>query len=327
MARKHTKKTRTSNPNGLFNRERWENFYFNQLANVVWQMFEWKNLPKTINPIFLERQLHDIGCIAFYDDPILGKMAVTGAWTELSPYQEPLNFQAAMWRYTERFPLRTFLTPDEEAIRDNMGIFCPNMQGGFLGINSTSSSSSAIRIYAAMLAEIRMTYLVALQNLKMPFIIETDDDNLLSARNLINQVQQNEPAIFVNKNGHMDLGFKIHMAQHPAGYEALDKLILSHKETLNEFLTFFGINNFGTNKKERLITSEVSANSEFIRHSLNKFLFPRQMTADVLNTIWGTNIEVNLRSDIELLIEAELGILDPSTNDISLNSSGGEENG
>lgn len=320
---KETSKSRTDFQNTLFNKERWRSHYFTALANIVWSMFEWENLPHTINPFFIEKQLHTLGHVAFYDDPILGKMVVSGAFTNLNPYHEPLDFHAAMVGYNREFMLRTHLTPDADARELNMGVLVSNMQGATLGANVFASSQNAIDLFSHMLAENKITMLVAQNHLKMPFVIETDKDNELSARNLINKVQKNDAAIFINKAGLMDLNFKVHQTGSAHSIQALDKLNIARVEIINEFLTFFGINNFATQKKERVITNEVASNNEFITHSLNKFLFPRQHAADIVNRLWGTDIKVKLRDNIEVIIQAELGLAPDEKDGIS-NSEGRE---
>ena len=54
----------------------WFKFYQRSLRNLVYQMFEWKGLPETINPMFTEKTLHRNGLIAFYDDPRFKEMSI-----------------------------------------------------------------------------------------------------------------------------------------------------------------------------------------------------------------------------------------------------------
>lgn len=293
--------SKLNKPNYLYNKERWFSHYHSSLRNIVWQMFEWKGLPKTINPLYLERMLHTDGHVAFYDDPVLGKMVCAGAYVNLSPYQEPLEFQAAMWRYNKAFPLWINLMSDEVAKELNVGFYCPNMFEGM------RSSNNALTLFAGMLAENKMTYLISLNHLKVPFIVETTSEQELTAKNIINSIQENDVAIFVNKNTFQDTAIRVHQTGTGSGTQiSIDKINLSRIDIMNEFLSYFGINNFSTSKKERVITNEVSANKEYIAHSLNKFLYPRQRIAEVMSRIWGINVTVDLRENIEEIIQTEL---------------------
>lgn len=346
------KKSMIDQQNFTFDLQQWYALYYNQLCNIVFQMFEWRNLPDTIDPRFLERTLHEIGYIAFYDDEDFGKMCVRGAFQNISMYQEPIDYQSSMLGYNKSFGLYTAieikkLIDNQDSIDDyfnnivrmtdqgsnmnfgtytnyinergRLGVFCANMFG-FLGGNniatpdfglsfspSSASSIIAINLFAMMLAENKITTLIAQNNLKLPFIIQTTEQNQLSAKNMINDLIQNKTAIFIDKDM-MDDTFRVHPTGVANATEVLTNLNIARREIINEFLLYFGINNFGTDKKERLVTDEVRSNKESITHNLNKFLAPRQEACRIMNKLWNSNIEVGLRESIYTIIDSELGL-------------------
>lgn len=313
--------------NRLFSQESWYSFYFNQLSNIVYQIFEWENLPKTIEPRFLERFLHSDGHVAFWEHPLVGKMVFSGSFTEISPYQEPLRFQSNILSTLSHFnqvnfPLHTYIDNIEESRIENKGIFCSNMfshlggsQGLFsLGDNSLNITSSlnAIDRYSLLLAENKLTYLVASQNLKMPFVVHTTKENELTARNFIKNIQQNKATIFIDKELSLDSGLMIHQTL-PAGYvNIIEKLEFQRKNYLQECLNYFGIYSFSSDKKERLVSGETKGSVEETNHNLNKFLEPRKQCAELLNQLWNLDgdakISVKVRSNINQLIASEFGI-------------------
>ena len=63
-------------------------------------------------------------------------------------------------------------------------------------------------------------------------------------------------------------------------------------------MTFLGINNANTEKRERLITDEVEANNEHIDLSAECMLKARQRAAEQINELFGTNITVKLRREV-----------------------------
>ena len=67
----------------------------------------------------------------------------------------------------------------------------------------------------------------------------------------------------------------------------------------NEALTFLGINNANTEKRERLITDEVEANDAHIELSAECMLKARENAIEEINRIFGTNIKVSLRKEIK----------------------------
>ena len=63
----------------------------------------------------------------------------------------------------------------------------------------------------------------------------------------------------------------------------------------NEALTFLGINNANTEKRERLITNEVDANNVHIDLSAECFLKAREKACEQINRVFGTEISVTMR--------------------------------
>ena len=118
------------------------------------------------------------------------------------------------------------------------------------------------------------------------------------------QYSGNMPVIYANKN--FDISSKLNVLKTEAPY-IVDKLD-NHKDKLwNDCMTFLGINNANTAKRERLISSEVEANDQLINYYLNCFYKTRRKACDILNEKFGTNVEVVLNKDIlELLAETTI---------------------
>lgn len=66
---------------------------------------------------------------------------------------------------------------------------------------------------------------------------------------------------------------------------------------LSEFLTQYGINTVGVDKKERVLKSEAEANNQVTMASLNAFLEPRRMGIELLNQRFGKQAEVHLNTN------------------------------
>ena len=76
---------------------------------------------------------------------------------------------------------------------------------------------------------------------------------------------------------------------------------------MNEALTFLGINNANTDKKERLITDEVRANDEQLYIARQIMLNARKQACDEINKMFGLNIDVEFRGEEErqqMMLEA-----------------------
>lgn len=271
----------------------WFSFYRRSLTTLVTQMFEWKGLPETVNPEFLEQNLHSRGFIAFYDDERYKKMCVTGSPTYLNPYGQPISYKSAMYMYTKEFELYNYLMPMQKAIETNVGVLCKNQIDGYI------SSEQAIFLYSALLAENKQTKLISQNALKIPYVFKGKPEQVLTIKNIFEKIQANEPVIIEDEDESLLDKFDILNTNAPFH---LDKLNADRSEIYNEFLTYFGINNVNIQKKERLVTSEANSNDELILHNLNKFLAPRKETARILSELWGMSITVDLRDNLQTKI-------------------------
>ena len=113
----------------------------------------------------------------------------------------------------------------------------------------------------------------------------------------------------------MDLGKKFNVLNTDAPY-LLDKLTLYKHEIWNECMTFLGINNANTDKKQVVLTPEIESNNDLINFYLNCFYEPRKRAIDLLNEKFGLDIKVDInRSSAE-----EFGLL---TNDIGVEDNNG----
>lgn len=273
--------------------DQWFSFYQEWLFSLVIQMFEWKGLPPTIDPLFLERTLHTTGLVAFYNDKDLKHMALKGTPIGINVYNNPITFQTAMVGYNKQFSLYNYTIPIDEAREDNLGVLAKNQVSSLTGV--TVASMSAIANFASLLAENKQTKLITQNALKIPYIIETDEEELLTFKNILYQIEANEPAIFVNKEQDIMERLKVHQTNAPY---YLDKLEQDRMDIYNEFLTYFGVNNVNIQKKERLITSEANSNDELILHNRNKFLQPRKETARILSELWERDITVDINEEV-----------------------------
>lgn len=270
--------------------DNWFLFYRRNLETLLWQMFEWKGLPETINPFFLERVLHTQGQIAFYDDAMLGKIAVQGTPMYLNPYGEPIDYKGAMYNYTKSFTLKTYLDSMEQAKKDNLGILCHNQLGQMV------SSQQSVIVYAGLLADNKQTKLIAQNTLKIPYVFKGTEAQSLMFKNIFERIQANDPMFIFDKENDPLEDFEILNTNAPY---ILDKLEVDRMTIYNEFLTEFGINNLNINKKERTNLSEVNANNELILHNRNRFLAPRKEVARILSEMWGLHITVDIREDVQ----------------------------
>ncbi|QHJ75886.1 connector protein [Bacillus phage SRT01hs] len=266
----------------------WFYTYQRYLFSLAYQMFEWSGLPKTVDPVFLEKQLHQRGFVAFYKDEMLGYLGVQGTLSgQVNLYNQPNYFTASAPTYQKSFPLYWY-DLGEEFREEGQGIVIYNNL-------EKLPTLDILNLYAMNLAELKETIYVNQNAQKTPVLIKGGDNTLFSLKQIYNKYEGNEPVIIADRKINTD---DIEVLRTDAPYVA-DKLTMLFKDQWNEAMTFLGLSNANTDKKERLIQSEVESNNDQIQGSANIYLATRQEAAKMINEYYGLNVSVRLRKDVE----------------------------
>jgi hypothetical protein len=273
------KKGRKSQTEAFLQNQRTYLQYVNRLTELSISMYDWKNLPDTIDARFLELALFNDGMAVFFKDEVMGylglQVMIGGA---LDVYRIPITRTAfAQNGYQMKLD------------QSNSVIIFNNM----LHTNSILD----VQEMSKRLYEIQRTIDVNVIQQKTPKIITCTENQRLVMKNLYAQYMGNEPFIFGDKN--LDLsGIKTLDTTSP--YVA-DKLYELKTQYWNEALTYLGISNVNTVKKERMITDEVQRNLGGTIASRYSRLFMRQQACEQINKMFGLNISVDYREDMQVL--------------------------
>ena len=252
--------------------------YYNRLMLLARSVFKWENLPNNMDERWIENSLFHEGKCVFYNDETRGLMvAQCTADGSLNNYGDPTN-----------------ITPygiDIENKSLTPGVDCVLIRNN----DEMIPTSETLKLFAFRLADISRTIDVNVNAQKTPVLILTTEKGRLTLKNIYTQWNGNEPVIYGDKLLDPEQ-FKALRTDAPIVFPQLQV----EKQTLwNECLTFLGINNANTEKRERLITDEVEANNDHIDLSGECFLKARQMAADAINEIFGTDIKVSFRKEGE----------------------------
>lgn len=261
--------------------------YYMHLAELAMSMFEWKNLPPTVDARFLELTLFEDGQIVFFKDEELGYLclqcAVNGGF---NVYRIPTNRRAyAVNGYQKN------LTENDSVIIYN----------NFLRTNSMLD----VRNFAERLYNIDRAIDVNINAQKTPILIKCDEQQRLTMLNTYQQYDGNQPVIFGDKALNTN-AFQVLNTGAPL---VADKLYTLKTQLWNECLTYLGISNINVQKKERLITDEVTRNQGGTIASRYARLESRRQACDQINRMFGLNIECNYREDYrDITLDVEYGI-------------------
>lgn len=272
--------------------------YLRRLQELAVNTFEWRGLPSTVDPRFLEMVLFSTGMALFFHDDIadryLATMTMIGG--RLDVYQVPM-FRTAVASNGYRYRC---------TIKDSVIIFNNYLR---------EPDFPTLEIYAQRLEEIQKSIDVNVKAQKFPLIVQATESQRLTMKNLMKQYEDGQPIIFGEKG--LDLtGVKV--IDTAAPYVA-DKLQDLKARTWNEAIAFLGIETANTEKNERLITDEVSANLGYTHAQRAVRLNMRQQACEKINRMFGLNVSVSFREETKYM-----AILPPTASQTPVNEEVGE---
>lgn len=253
--------------------------YFSRLKLIAISLFSWDGLDEIAGigaSRFLEIALFENGRACFVKDSEKGYLALRANPSDKhNVYNLPEKIEAWSLGYNKQFNF------DELVYIMNNNLEIPTFQ--------------TISLFAYRLYETERTIDINLIAQKTPVLIEGDEKTILTLKNVYMQYSGNIPFIFGNKQ--FDISNKLNVLKTNAEY-LIDKLENHKHEIWNEAMTFLGINNANTDKKERLITGEVESNDELIKYYLNCFYKTRKEACEQINKKYNLNISINLNKDV-----------------------------
>ena len=252
--------------------------YLNRLTELAISMFEWKNLPDTVDARYLELHLFETGCMVYFKDDVIGDLCldciVNG---KLDVYGNPL-LRKAYSGYNNYQKLLTY--------KDSVIIWNNYLHG---------NSILDVEMFARRLYNIDRIIDINANAQKTPVLVHGNEKQRLTLLNLYKEYDGNAPFIFGDKN--LDIN-ALKAVSTNAPY-VCDKLYQLKTQIWNEALTYLGISNINIQKKERLITDEVTRNQGGTIASRYSRLESRRQAVEKINDMFGTNIEVNYREDFQ----------------------------
>lgn len=305
--------------------------YLDRFRKIALSIFEWVNLPKSMDAKFLEKCLFYFGQAALLKDKKYGFIntkAVSNGYINI--YGLPTALNCFSFNYSENRALYTgLISRDEKEIEKEATNECILVQNNWERL----PTASTLELFAYRLYEAEQTAFINVKAQKTPILILTDDKQRLTMENVFSQVDGNKPAIFGDKKNLSPDQIK---SINTAAPFVADKIMDYKKEIWNEALTFLGVNNIMIDKKERLVSDEANSNNELINLNLQSYLAPRQEACKLFNEKFGftgtdKEISVRVRSDLHNIIKnAESIITDyEETEDLKnkINVKEGETNG
>lgn len=251
--------------------------YLELLTQIAVSQFEWRNLPSTVDPRFLELTLFNDGQAVFFADDVMGYLGlqclIKGA---LNVYRIPVDRQA----YAVNGYRKNLTDADSVIIYNN-----------YMHTNSVNLA----KLYARKLYDIDRAIDINVRGQKTPVGLQCDEKQRLSVINAYKDYDGNQPVLFLDKSFDLN-SLKTIRTDVPF---VSDKLYEIKTKIWNEALTYLGVVNVTEQKKERMIVDEVQRSLGGTIASRFTRLGMRQEACKQINEMFGLNISVTYRYDNE----------------------------
>lgn len=255
-----------------------------RLMNLAVSVFKWDNLPEGVDERMLEFWLLRDGFVGFFYDEALKSderrrapegyavlpMMIQGQW---DIYEYPRDRRA--------YAVNGF---NYECTDENSVIIFQN----YLRVPMWLT----LWQYASRLAEAQRTIDINIKQQRTARIIRCSDDQRLTCLNAAKEVDEGRPWVHGDKNLDLD-AFQVFDITTPYVSNELQ----TYKNQLwNEALTYLGIENVNTDKKERLISDEVVNNMGDVEAERFTRLNARKQACEEINRLFGLKVSVDFRS-------------------------------
>lgn len=252
--------------------------YFYKLENIAISMFEWGNIPATVDERFLEKTLIERGVAVWFEDEIIGHLALNVTWSgPLNVYNIPIKRKAYATNGYNRY-----LTAEDSVLIYNNFMHTPLL--------------NMIILYSQRLAEIERAIDVNVKAQKTPIAISAEESQVLTMKTLYRQYDGNEPVIFGTKG----IDLKEIQVINPEAPFVADRLNFLKRQYWNEAIGFFGVENTGFEKKEQVQRQEILSSLGGVMASRYVMLNARRQAAEQINKKFGLDLKVNFRQPLSI---------------------------
>ena len=279
--------------------QRTYDYYFQRLTNIALSVFEWKNLPLTVDPRWLELSIFRNGMCLFFEDPVMGYVAMPCAiGGKLDVYNIP----------TIR---RAYAANGYNAIRDNTNSVI--IYHNYLHDVPVWD----LEMFATRLADYQRTIDVNVAAQKTAVAILVDDNEVKTWKDAYISWAGNVPMIMGNKAMNPN-AMTVLKTDAPFVADSIQEMLV---QVWNDAMSYLGVSNVNVTKKERLITDEVQRNMGGVLASRYSPLEMRRDAAKHINEMFSLDIEVDYREDIlayqsKMIGETEEMIEEGELNDV-----------
>ena len=151
--------------------------------------------------------------------------------------------------------------------------------------------------YARQLADVDSTIEKTLVNLRTPFLnVANDELTASSIKKTLKAIALGKDEVVVNEEIYKSI---LQLENSPKQTGNLKELIECKRFILQSFYNDIGVK-VASDKKERMIQTEVDSNNQMLLVSLSDMLQCRKKACEQFNELYGTNISVKLSKEFDI---------------------------
>lgn len=255
-----------------------------RLMNLAISVFEWENLPKGVDGRMLEFWLLRDGYVGFFYDEALKHDEMRRAPEGYAVLPLMLGGEFDMYEYPRDRRAYSVNGFNYECDEDNSVIIF----NSYLRVPMWTT----LWQYAYRLAEVQRTIDINCRQQRTARVIRCDEKQRLTYLNAAKEVDEGRNWVHGDKNFDID-AFQVVDVTTP--YVGNEMQIYKH-QLWNEALTYLGIENVNTDKKERLISDEVVNNMGDVEAERFTRLNARKQACEEINELFGLKVDVKFRS-------------------------------
>lgn len=242
---------------------------FNRLTNIALSRYKWINLPSSCNERALEETLYFYGMAVMFNHPDLGIIHTpVNLPGPFNIYYESIVREAYSHDFTAR------LTIDNSVVCKASKTYIPD----YLSVWQ----------YTPKIANALRSVDVQVETLKRPYLIKGNEKEVNSIRRALDKIQDNELAIvglkFANEGDFGVLNLNVQ--------SNLSDTWATIKNYFSQIMNSLGVRNQYSEKKERMITTEVEGEGNSTRHRMEANLASRKEFCKRVNEMFNLNIDV-----------------------------------
>lgn len=279
-------------------------YYVGLLLNRVVNLFDWYNLPETVDKQYLCSLLFLTGKATFFksnDKLYVADCAVGG---ELDEYYYPkYAILANPVLGSKSMLIGTDCVMVYTSTADKLNT---NVRVGDTGYAAICPTYGLITKTAELLADCMSSINIAQKNTRASFVVTAPTDNVrVQMDMLLKRMYDGEPYTTVTDSAFADNRVTVSPLTTTVGNTTLRELRETQQYYLSQFYHAIGVDSNSNFKRERLTTAELDSESEPLQINIIDMITSVKEGIDRLNNLFGTKITVELNPQWRQLTERQ----------------------